>query len=129
MYRKLSLSIIDYFSPFFGLSNYRFFLRKLSITHDNLIFQYLNKGFQEIEKNQEKNFKALEYFFKALKTVFPTSIKQLSICQLKQLKQLKSYFGVTFEFLPLYGKLSKITPEIIVIDKKQNLFSNYQHYF
>jgi hypothetical protein len=31
MYRKLSLSIIDNFA-IFGLSNYRFFLRKLSIT-------------------------------------------------------------------------------------------------
>jgi hypothetical protein len=36
-------------SPFFGLSNYRFLVQKISITHDNLIFQYLNKiaGFQQ----------------------------------------------------------------------------------
>jgi hypothetical protein len=40
---------------------------------------------------------------------------------------IKSYFGETFEFLTLskiienYRKLSKITPEIIVIDK-QNLY-------
>jgi hypothetical protein len=42
---RYRLSII---SPFFGFSNYRFLLPKLSITHDNLIFQYLNKipGFQ-----------------------------------------------------------------------------------
>jgi hypothetical protein len=40
---------------------------------------------------------------------------------------------MTFEFLPLskiienYRKLSKITPEVIVIDKT-NLLSKYQHY-
>jgi hypothetical protein len=47
----------------------------------------------------------------------------LNNCQFSQKNLLKSFFGATFEFLPLniienYQKLSKITPEIIVIVKK-----------
>jgi hypothetical protein len=65
--------------------------------------------------------KFLEKLFKAMKTVPPTSIEQLSILSIKNIKKI---FGVTFVFLPLskiienYRKLSKITPEIIVIDRK-----------
>jgi hypothetical protein len=49
--------------------------------------------------------------FKAMKTVPPTSFEQLSIVSIKTIKK----FFLNFY---LYQKLQKITPEIIVIDKK-----------
>jgi hypothetical protein len=108
MYRKLSLSIIDNFA-IFGVIKLSGFLRKLSITHDNLIFQYLNfristKSKYFFEKFNIKKKKQilclepeiLEKLFKAMKTVPPTSIKQLSILSIKTIKKL---FWV--DFLPL----------------------------
>jgi hypothetical protein len=52
----------------------------------------------------------LEKLLKAMNKVPLTSIEQLSIVSI--LKTLKSYFWATLVFLPL----SKITPEIIIID-------------
>jgi hypothetical protein len=42
MYRKLSLSIIDNFA-IFGVIELSVFVAKISITRNNLLFEYLNK--------------------------------------------------------------------------------------
>jgi hypothetical protein len=71
-------------------ANYRFLLRKLSITHDNLIFQLFeqnagistkSKYFFEnsILKKETNPMFGSENVKKAMKTVPPISIEQLSI--------------------------------------------------
>jgi hypothetical protein len=90
---RYRLSII---SPFLGLSNYRFLLRKLSITHDNLIFEQKSgistksKYFFEkfnIFKRSKSDVSSPDILGKALKTV-PFLLLQLSILSIKTFKKL-----------------------------------------
>jgi hypothetical protein len=133
MYRKVSLSIIDNFA-IFGLSNYRFLLRKLSITHDNLIFQYLNK-------NTGISTKSIFFLKNSIfkKETNPMFEAGNVVKNVKSYENSSSYFNWTIvnslnknhwkvilgRLLNFYQyrKLTKIMPEIIVIDKKK-LLSN-----
>jgi hypothetical protein len=85
-------------------------------------FQQKSKYFFEKFNIYEKQIRCLEFgnFGNFVQIAMKTSIEQLSILSIKTIQKLILNFY-------LYRKLSKITPEIIVIDKKYML-SNYQHY-